>query len=64
MECLLRLSVLHLLDTRFILKNNGMEEWNIHTAPALSEESTSVKGMTSTKHSKVVREGFSSSLGL
>lgn len=35
-----------------------------HTDPAMAEESTSVKGMTSMKHRKVVREGFSSNLGL
>lgn len=41
-----------------------MEESNMLTDPALAEESTSGKGTTSTKHSKVVREGFSSNLGL
>lgn len=41
----------------------GKEECNTLTNPALAEESTSGKGMTSTKHSKVLREGFSSNLG-
>lgn len=41
-----------------------MEESNTLKDPGLAEESTSGKGMTRTKHSKVVREECGSNLGL
>lgn len=64
MECLLRHSMLHLLDSSFSFFYHGMEESNTLKDPGLAEESTSGKEMTRTKHSKVVREEFGSNLGL
>lgn len=59
------IKTLNVTPTRYWIQffYNGMKECNTLTDPALAEESTSAKGMTSRKYSKLVREGFSSKSG-